>query len=72
MDKPITIIIDEFKKKLADDMNGSNLPPFILETILKDLHQEVFMLSRRQLEEDKIRYKQSLESKPEENSESNK
>ncbi len=72
MDKPITIIIDEFKKKLADDMNESNLPPFILETILKDLHQEVFMLSRRQLEEDKIRYNQSLESKPEENSESNK
>lgn len=45
MDKPISIIIEETKKSLADTINNCNLHPSIIEMIIKDIYWEVNHLS---------------------------
>ena len=66
MNKPITIIVDEFKNKMVNLINNSGIPFFIIESILKDLIQEVHIASQKQLESDKARYNKTLnESKSE-------
>lgn len=66
MNKPITIVADEFKYKMVDIINNSELPFFIVESTLKDLIQEVHIASQKQLESDKSLYNKILnESKSE-------
>lgn len=56
MNKPITILVEEFKNKQIDLINNSNLPFFAIEGILKDCLNEVHIASIRQLEIDKSKY----------------
>lgn len=58
--KPLTIAKDEFQKNVVELCNTSGLPFFIIESVLKDLFQEIHILSNRQLEEDRMRYSSSL------------
>lgn len=51
--KSITIIIDETKNKLAQDINSSGLPMVVIEMILKDLYQQSQQLAKQELESDK-------------------
>ena len=60
MDKPITIIIQETKYKLVEVLNTSNLPPVILEPIVKDIYNEITMLAKRQYEKDLYEYNNQL------------
>lgn len=56
MNKPITILADEYKNKQVDLINNSGLPFFIVESILRDCLREVQIASQRQLEMDKKKY----------------
>lgn len=67
MNKPITLVIEETKTKLADIINTSGLPPFVIEPILSTFLQEAHAASKRQYEIDKIQYEQAL-TKEQENS----
>lgn len=67
MNKPITLVIEETKTKLADVINTSGLPPFVIEPMLSTFLQEAHVASKRQYEFDKIQYKQAL-AKEQENS----
>ena len=58
--KPISIIRKEFIISLTTMINESNLPPFIIEPILKDAYNDVRFASQKQLELDKKRYNESL------------
>ena len=60
MEKPITIIIQETKDKLVEVLNTSNLPPVILEPIVKDIYNEITMLTKRQYEKDLYEYNNQL------------
>lgn len=65
MEKPITLIIDQTKNNLTKILNEAGLPPFILETILKDLYLETNNISKQIAERDKAEYEKSLQESPE-------
>ena len=60
MNKPITIIAEEFNNQLTDLINKSGLPFFIVESIMKNLMSEINYASKKQLEMDKAKYALSL------------
>lgn len=71
MDKPITISIEEFKQQISDIINNSGLHPFILDSILKDVSNEIHLLYQNQVLRDKQTYEESLKPNPD-NKKSNK
>lgn len=52
MNKPITILREEFAKKLVELCNTSELPFFIVEGILRDMAAEAHAASIKQYEAD--------------------
>lgn len=60
MKKPITLVIEETKTKLAEIINTSGLPPFVIEPILSTFLQEAHAASKRQYEIDKLQYEQTI------------
>jgi hypothetical protein len=60
MNKPSTIIYEEFKQELANLINNSGLPAFIIEPVLRDYLNEVMLMAQRQYQADKANYEQSL------------
>lgn len=56
--KPISMMINETKLSLIDICNKSNLPPCILEPIVKDLYDDVIRAASVQLKQDEERYLQ--------------
>ena len=60
MNKPITIIYEEFKQELANLINNSGLPPFMIESILQSYLYETKMVVNRQYQLDKVKYENSL------------
>lgn len=66
MNKPSTIIYEEFKQNLASLINNCGLPAFVIEPILKDYSNEVKVLAQKQYQLDLAEYKDSLEKQKEE------
>lgn len=56
VEKPTILLIEEFKVELANLINNSNLPTFIIEPILKDFLNETRIMVNRQYELEKTRY----------------
>ena len=51
--KPISIVIDDFRKDIAEVVNNSGLPFCIVEMIIKELYDESHMFAKQQLEIDR-------------------
>lgn len=62
MDKPITVVYEDFKQEIADLINNSGLPAFIVEPILYNLLMETRNSVKKQYEYDKEMYLQSLQT----------
>ena len=62
MDKPISIKIEETKKSIADTLNESQLHPYIMDSIMRELYEEVHSLYIRTVQAENDEYKKSLES----------
>ena len=62
MDKPISIKIEETKKSIADTLNESKLHPYIMDSIMRELYEEVHSLYIRTVQAENNEYKKSLES----------
>lgn len=60
MNKPASMMYEEMKSRMVAAVNESGLPPFIVADVLRGLLAEVDALSRKQLEEDRKAYEQSL------------
>lgn len=60
--KPISIVREEFISRLIEIINQVHLPAFIIESVLKDLYLESKSMAKRQLEIDKEMYNHSLQS----------
>lgn len=58
--KPLTVARHEFVEALTDLINGCQLPPFVIEAVLKDMYNDVHILSQRQLEIDTQKYAESV------------
>lgn len=61
IEKPITLIRQEFIDTLSNTINNSNLPLFIVEPILRDIYLEVKSLSQKQYEIEKAEYESKLQ-----------
>lgn len=60
IEKPISIVREEFIKTLAEVINGCKLPPFIISNILEDFLRAVKILENNQLKEDMEKYEREV------------
>lgn len=58
--KPMSVARSEFMQNLTALINGCKLPPFVVEAILKDMYNDMRMLSQRQLEMDLKNYQEAV------------
>lgn len=58
MNKPITVRFEEFKTRLADVINDSDLHPFIVELVLKEYLNETHHFVELQYAKDKEIYEE--------------
>lgn len=58
--KPLSVARAEFISSLTNLINTSSLPPFIIEPILKDMYNDIHILSQKNLEADTKRYQEQL------------
>lgn len=58
--KPMSVARAEFIDSLTDLINNSMLPPFVIEPILKDMYNDIHMVSQRQYEAEVKRYNEEL------------
>lgn len=65
MNKPISMLIKETKENLVNVCNTSQLPPNILVLIFENIHTEISILAKKQLEQDELIYMTSLEENKE-------
>ena len=61
IEKPITVIRQEFIDTISNDINNCNLPLFVVEPILRDIYLEVKTLSQKQYELEKAEYESKLQ-----------
>lgn len=57
--KPLTVARHEFVEALTDLINGCQLPPFVIEAVLKDVYTDIRIIAQRQLENDLKKYRAS-------------
>lgn len=60
--KPVTILREEFINNLTDMVNNSDLPMFVLEPIFRDMHSKIKIAEQKQLENDKLKYQEMINS----------
>lgn len=61
MNKPITMVIKETKRKLANICNESGLSPVILDLIMQGIYSEIHSLAEKQTLEEEMAYVKMLE-----------
>lgn len=57
--KPISMMINDFKQDLMNYISNAGLPPAIIEPIVKDIYQQIVEISKQELERDMIEYQKS-------------
>lgn len=65
--KPISMVKQEFSEKIVDMINHSGLPIYLVEYILKDIMNGVHAASIQQLESDTRVYQEQIEKLKAEN-----
>lgn len=60
MDKPFSLMYEEFKQTLTNVINNSGLPASVMEPVLQNYLYELNSIAKNQYYSDKIRYEQSL------------
>lgn len=58
--KPIMLVREDFINNLTREINESGLPPFVIESILKDFLNETRIAMRKQYELEKQTYEKNL------------
>ena len=61
IEKPITVIRQEFIDTISNDINNCRLPLFVIEPILRDIYLEVKSMSQKQYELEKAEYESKLQ-----------
>lgn len=60
MNKPANLIIEDTKENLTKIINESGLPPFLIEPIVKDIYNQVYILKQEELEKTKVDYEERV------------
>ena len=58
--KPLSVIRQEFIEQIVDDINNCGLPLFVIEPILQDVLNTVKATAQKQYETEKAQYEQQL------------
>ncbi len=58
--KPLSLIIKECRENIENAINGSNLPPYLLEPVLKDYYNQVSILAHNMTAEEENEYLSNL------------
>jgi hypothetical protein len=61
IEMPVSMRINVLKNGLITLINTSNLPPYIVEPIIKDLHMEVHELAEAQAKKEAEEYNKTVE-----------
>lgn len=61
IEKPITVVRQEFVDALVGIVNNCGLPLFVIEPILRDVYLEVKSLSNKQCELEKMEYEKKVQ-----------
>lgn len=65
INKPMSMAKEDFAKTVVGAINNSELPLFVIESILKELLMEVTVAARQQAEAEKAQYEQMLKQQVE-------
>ena len=60
INKPMSVVRQEFIEQLFNDVNNCTLPLFVIEPILRDLLNMVKSAAQQQYEVEKAQYEQKL------------
>ena len=60
-EKPLSVAIAEVKKRIASIINGSGLPIYISEMIVKDIYNDIVQVSNQVKDTEYTQYIQSQE-----------
>lgn len=63
---PMSLYIADVKAKLKQIVNHPNLPPSVIEPLIKNAHYQVCERANKELEEDYIKYSESNNKNKEE------
>ena len=58
--KPLILVMEETKDSIAQIMRMSQLPGYVLETILGQLYNECLMIKQKELEKAKQEYSDAI------------
>ena len=60
MNKPFSIIYEDFRQGVTNLINNSGLPPFVIESVLKNYLNEISSIAKNQYQVDKMQYEKLL------------
>ncbi len=49
MNKPFTLQVQEIEQKLVEDINNSQLPAYVLKTILQNMYNQLEMIEQEEI-----------------------
>lgn len=62
-EKPISVVMEDFKNSLYSICQNSALPAYIMEPIVKNLHDDVSLVAKRVIENEKAQYEEDVKSR---------
>lgn len=65
MNKPLTVMRQEFAEQMVDTINNSGLPAFVMLEVVEKCASELSALTNQQYKQDKQAYEKSLEKSEE-------
>lgn len=71
MDKPLSLRIEETKQTLINTINSSQLHPYILDSIVKDIYNEIHILCVNQSKQEIEAYNAEISKKEQKEQETN-
>lgn len=61
MDKPITLIIDDLRREIAEAIERSQMPAVIVEPILRQFYLQIAEIAATQTAKDRQEYREEAE-----------
>lgn len=58
--KPISVVMEDFKNALYSMCQNSELPAYLIEPIVKNLHDDVLLVAKRIIENEKMQYEEDI------------
>ena len=60
--KPISVVMEDFKNALYSMCQNSELPAYLIEPIVKNLHDDVLLVAKRIIENEKMQYEEEMKT----------